>query len=291
MMIIQLNGLNFSNNNIGNISGAKDLSELTKKVLGNYSKTLTTSKQLAVDEFLTELQTEGLWAKIENLFMPCLAGNLSEVMYNVKKDKMETAPGSDYYYLENGSLKLNRIGKNVAIPAESIAQFKVNGSYMNIHYMVNTDPIEWYADAETDYDCSCYWLTTFTSAAYKGIMMAEGRANNRWNLLINGNPQRYVNPMTYPTITDIYEGTSIVTGRTDKDQGIYNNILGKMNYSETDDKTISDAATYVGVNYAKQEYCHIGGMRLFGTGFALTDDELKTYSNLCNTFIDKIYAE
>ena len=85
MMIIQLNGLNFSNNNIGNISGAKDLSDLTKKVLGNYTKTLTTSKQLAVDEFLTALQTEGLWAKIENLFMPCLAGNLSEVMYNVKK--------------------------------------------------------------------------------------------------------------------------------------------------------------------------------------------------------------
>lgn len=184
-MIIQLNGLDFSSNNIGKLSGTKDLSDLTKKVLGNYTKTLTTSKQLAVDEFLTELQTGGLWSKIENLFMPCLAGDLSEVMYNIKKDKMETAAGSDYYYLENGALKMNRLGVNVAIPTESIAQFKVNGSYMNIHYMVNTTPISWNADAETSYDRSCNWLTTYTSGVYKGILMEEGLSNNRWNLNIS----------------------------------------------------------------------------------------------------------
>ena len=291
-MIIKLSGLDFSSNNIGSIAAATDISDFTKSVLSHYTKTLTTAKQRALDTFLTGMKDSGLWAKTENFFIPILAGTLEETMYNVKKDQQESAPGADYYELQDQGLITKRQASiDTVIPDDQLAQFKVNGSYMNIHYMVNTAPITWTADAELEYDKFASWLLSINSSAYKGITMAEGASNNRWNLILHGNPQRYVNPMTYPTKVETFEGTAIVTGRTDKDQGILNNILGGMNYAETEDITMTDVPTYVGTNHIKLERCHLAPMRVFATGTALSDEELKQYTTLCNNFVAAFNAE
>lgn len=290
-MIIKLSGLDFSSNNIGSLGEATEISEFTKSVLTHYTKTLTTAKQRALDTFLTSMKDSGLWAKTENFFMPILAGTLSETMYNIKKNQQESAPGPDYYELRDQGLMTKRQPTiDTVIPNDQLAQFKVNGSYMNLHYMVNTAPITWSADAELDYDKNAYWLLSINSSAYKGIVMEEG-SNNRWNLILHGNPRIYVNPMTYPRLVETYEGTSIVTGRTDKEQGIHNNILGNMSYTATEDKTMTDVPTFVGTNHVKWEKCHLAPMRIFGTGYALSDEELKQYTTLCNNFVAAFNAE
>ena len=89
-MIIKLVGADFSANNIGKVTLKREVSDATKSLLSNYTRSLTTSQQLAVEDFIIGLKSNGLWASIGNLYIPALAGNLNETMFNIKTETKDT---------------------------------------------------------------------------------------------------------------------------------------------------------------------------------------------------------
>ena len=141
-MIIKLVGADFSANNIGKVALKREVSAATKTLLSNYTRSLTTSQQLAVEDFILVLKTNGLWPSIRNLYIPALAGRVDETMFNIKTETKDTTPSSEYYLLESNGLRAKYYSTNTVIPSDSRAIVKMNASYMNLHYMVYVSKLE-----------------------------------------------------------------------------------------------------------------------------------------------------
>ena len=83
-MIIVLPGADFSENNIGTIQLIRELAPEVAEILSHYSRALTDSQKFAFQDFYDALIREGIWSKIENLFIPALASTVTEAFYPVK---------------------------------------------------------------------------------------------------------------------------------------------------------------------------------------------------------------
>ena len=79
--------------------------DTTTAFLTNYTKSFTTDQKTAVKTFITGLKSNGIWEKIGNLYMPVLAGDLSEAIFNVKTETVDATPSSNAYGLANNGLK------------------------------------------------------------------------------------------------------------------------------------------------------------------------------------------
>ena len=188
-MIIKLVGADFSANNIGKVALKREVSSATKSLLSNYTRSLTTKQQLAVEDFILGLKSNGLWASIGNLYIPALAGNLNETMFNIKTETKDTTPSSEYYLLENNGLRTKYYSTNTTIPSDSRAIVKMNASYMNLHYMVYVSKLE--NDTNSKWT-SNYYMTTYGTGVYKGVKVEYNETQLLWNSIISGNPARYV---------------------------------------------------------------------------------------------------
>lgn len=84
-MLIVLKGADFSANKIGTvIIPRENLDVTTSEILSNYTKSLSTDVQYALDDLIIGLKANGIWSKIVFAYFPCLANSVTEALYEAK---------------------------------------------------------------------------------------------------------------------------------------------------------------------------------------------------------------
>lgn len=134
-MIVVLKGADFSANNIGKIEVSRELDAKTKQLLSRYSKVLDTSKQYAVDDFVTGLYNNGLADKITCLLLPCLSSSLDEAMINAMNGDSMGLLNSNYWLLRNNGLVQTSVTYNTTEAITRISAY-ANVPINNNHYAV-----------------------------------------------------------------------------------------------------------------------------------------------------------
>ena len=285
-MIIRLSGADFSVNNIGTIQLIKEVTQETRDLLANYSREFTKTQMLAVQDFIDGLKTKGIWAHIENLYIPALAGDLSETLFDVKGGVVDANPSAEYYLIESNGLRTNFYSSNTVIPKDSRAIIKVNGSYMNQHYMVYTADNVW---GEENHNTTEGFLTSYSNSAYRGLSISENTNNNQWLLIITGNPQRSVQSVGNNTIGTTIKGFLCISSGSDGTPiGIIDNYIGgQLSPTETIDTTMTDVPTFIGCSVQGYAKCSTP-MRIISTGTAMDMTMMQKYNELCDALIGKI---
>lgn len=134
-MIIVLKGADFSANNIGKIEVSRELDVKTNQLLSRYSKVLDTSKQYAVDDFVTGLYNNGLADKITCLLLPCLSSSLDEAMINAMNGDSMGQLNSNYWLLRNNGLVQTSVTYGTTGAIARISAY-ANVPINNNHYAV-----------------------------------------------------------------------------------------------------------------------------------------------------------
>lgn len=111
-MIITLNKADFSGNNIGIVVIDRDVSPETLELLANFTKGLTKTQQLAVDDLFINLKNAGIYSKINHLFLPILAGTKVEAFFDVITKTPFLPAKTDGYILADNGLKLDASATN-----------------------------------------------------------------------------------------------------------------------------------------------------------------------------------
>lgn len=280
-MIIRLSGADFSANNIGKIDVPQELSQDTLKILKNYTKPLTLAQQFALQDFIISLKSNNLLSKIGNLYLPILANDITETMYNVKTDIKDSVPNSEFYKIgTRGGIKSVN-GLNVL--AQNRISVKINASQMNHHQLF-------------------YALEDYTD-------ISEGLS---WINVINA--QRKLEPTQYNTNGIVYNNTSdgngnLVPNRSaivapfinpkmigvscgqDGYKMIGKNPSGVSVIEEAQYGSGITDTTYTNENIYILNSANIGIKNSYGLislGIALSKDEILKYAEISNSFIMKL---
>lgn len=267
-MILRLRGADFSANNIGKINIIRELRDDTKQLLSNFSKELTTNQQYALQDFIDGLKESGLWSAIGNLYLPILAGDLSETLFNIKTSVLDATPNGESYILENGGLH--------PIANGTKAYVKYNGSYQNFHAVIYpTETI-----AKFDNDQFIYGLNDY---GYNYCRFGVNVSNNlTCYVAING-----------------AEGVSFGISETENTKkliGVVQSTIGNMKVG-FDNKfggtPLSTDNTYTDANLAVLSAPHV--MRTFGTpiglisyGTAFSEEQADIYCALSKVFMESM---
>ena len=285
-MIIRLSGADFSANNIGTIQLIKEVTQETRDLLANYSREFTKTQKLAVQDFIDGLKSEGIWSHIENLYIPALAGDLSESLFDVKGGVVDANPSADYYLIESNGLRTNFYSSSTVIPTNSRAIINVNGSYMNQHYMAYIADNVWGDENHYSYEA---FLTSYNNSAYRGLNIAENTNNNQWLLSITGNPERAVQSVSNSKIGTTIKGFICISSGSDGTPiGIIDNhVDDQLSPTETTDTTMTDVPTFIGCSVQGYAKCSTP-MRIISTGTAMDMTMMQKYNELCDALIGKI---
>lgn len=283
-MIIKLTGANFSANNIGTIQLNRVVTTDTLALLTHYSRVLTKEQQLAVQDFVFGLKDSNLWDSIENLYIPALASNVGETLYDIKGDAVDAIPTETYYEMYDGGLRaVGLTGTAVAVDDINIAKVPVNGSYMDIHYMTYTGAVSMSDTTLSDMPIVCN-----SSGVYKGMNFNRVIGADTFTSYLSGSESYGVQSIAGSTNT--LGGFICVSSGQDKIIGRINNMIdGQQNSVSSLDTPMTNAMHRVCYNYAKKPSMQVG-MRILSTGHALTAEQMATYNSLCDDLIALICA-
>jgi len=120
-MVIKLKDADFSANNLGVITIDRELTADAVAVLSHYTKSLTKLKQLAVDDFIANLKSAGIWSKFSLLSIPVLAGTLNECFYDIISNTQVAPASTSAYSLATNGLKLNNTTTDPGLKLKSFA--------------------------------------------------------------------------------------------------------------------------------------------------------------------------
>lgn len=105
MIFINKNA-DYSANSIGQIEIPIELDPTAVAIMQKYTKTLSSKKQIAFSQLITGMKESGIYDKIEFMFLPFLAGTVSEAFYeiinNVTQDLSDTSTYGQYSLTSNG---------------------------------------------------------------------------------------------------------------------------------------------------------------------------------------------
>lgn len=105
-MIFINKSADYSANNIGKVDIPIIIDETAQTIMAAYSKTLTKDQQAAFSILISGLKDSGIYNKIEYMYLPCLAGNVSEAFYDAKngvsQDVSDTSMYGQYSIGQNG---------------------------------------------------------------------------------------------------------------------------------------------------------------------------------------------
>lgn len=281
-MILRLSGADFSANNIGKIEINRELTQETIDILSHYTKTLNKNQKYALQEFIEGLKLNNIWERIENLYVPILAESVDEALYDIKGLAVDAIPSSDYYLLEDGGLRTKHYTSDTTIPSESRATIKVNGSYLNLHYMAYIGDTVF---GEESHFSASHFMTSYSNSAYKGFNIFQNKVQNGWQTVMTGNPARTCDGISLSEIGDTIDGFTCISCDTD---GYVLGAIGETyrtcTTQETVDTTISNVPTFIGCSVQGYAYCSTP-MKIISTGYALTRSDMAKYKELCDTFI------
>ena len=272
-MILRLNGADFSANNIGKIDIIREITSDTKKLLSNFNREFTDEQMFAVQDFINGLKNNGIWSSIGNLYIPVICGSLSECGYNLKTGKNDVTFGSDYVWSNKG-LKLLPISTNYWLVA---AKVKINGSQQNLHLgAYNTDSLAGITQTEAIFGCS---LTNDN----KTIVQFGITANKSFSLKTDNSANVSVGALTDADF--VAKSLKMVVQSTLGNFGVVGNFAGKYGTPISTDHTLTDVPVNV-FNIASvwRETKNYGLLTL---GTALTREQARMYSNLCDALMSK----
>lgn len=110
----------YSANSIGKVI-IVNLDDTTKEIIAKYSAELSNEKKVALNDFVVSLKNDGVWDKLTDLWLPCLAANPSEALYNVKQDIATTAVDNAYVLDMGVGLKTaSYTGTSIDIPDQPL---------------------------------------------------------------------------------------------------------------------------------------------------------------------------
>ena len=133
-MIIRLSGADFSANNIGKID-IKELTDETKTILMNFTRSITTQQKYALQDFISGMKDKGLYELVDNLYLPVLMGSVGEALINVKTLSVDgNADNGGYVISGNNGLKKQ---------TGDIATVNISENNINYHiFAYNTEPYD-----------------------------------------------------------------------------------------------------------------------------------------------------
>lgn len=287
-MVFKLTGLNLTANNIGRIilSDDTEITEEIKTLLSNYSRVLDNSQKLAVQEFINGLKKNNLWSRIGYLYIPALAGNLSETMFNVKTNTTDALPNANFYEIRNNGFAVKKEHLESGTILSTSEAFTVsisNMSYMNMHFMSYVAPLK--NEEITDIHKVNIAMYMNGNGANMGLNISYNTNNGNWAIISHSAQQRYA----LATTPDYLRGfCGYTVGSDGKVIGLLNNSnVGQLNKTITTDTPISEAPCMFGLHYNRKANCGLE-QRIMSMGTAFTLDEMKIYNNLCDTLIAAI---
>lgn len=270
-MILRLIGADFSANNIGTIQIIKELTKETKELLSHYTRDISENQKYAVQDFITGLKSEGIWSHIENLYIPALAGDLSETLYDVKGGVVDANPSADAYDIDTHGL--HRVD---GASASVVAKTKANGSFCNFHMAMFLSRFD--VDSKQ---------TRFNTLDDGGSVNFRPSVWNGTSITQNGNGvSNGVSNMGYdlPNSGDARGFYGFGYG-TDNNFTVYNGVKkGQSDTPFSTDTTISNFNMYIGtdINGASRS---VFSQALISTGSNMGVDMMITYSNLVSTLM------
>lgn len=275
-MVIKLTGADFSSNNIGKLNLLATLSSETKALLANYSRRLTSEQNYAVQDFIQGLKDNGIWTKIGNLYLPVLAGNLSEVLYNVKTGTMDGSLNTNGYVLQNNGLNVKpETSSKDTLALSTLVNY--NGSQQNLHALFyNTTEITATADNKD--------FLTGTDANGFAIYSVS---NTSFTVKTDGN-------------IDVIPTSKMLAKTTPSLKGIVQSTGGNMAVG-SDNPTIGGTPISTDNTYTNAKFKILGlpsafrrntaDYGLISLGYALTETEAAKYSELSDEFMRKLGVE
>lgn len=271
-MILRLSGADFSANNIGSVQLVRELTTETKTLLANYTRELTSNQKLAVQDFIQGLKDNNIWSKIGNLYIPLLAGNVSETLFNVKTSTLDCTMDGTYYELVDGSVKVKDEYNTVVIPS-SAGAVKVNGSYMNLHLM-------------------SYVKDGIYKTDERHINTIYGGVNAYKSLKVWGNDVFYGGNPPFVAANNLLTPESVggflaVNSGTDKIYGVYNNRYGTQNAVDTVDTTITNVNMTIACASNRSGVANIS-QYMIGVGTSMSKEEMLKYNELCDALVNAL---
>lgn len=126
-MILVISGADFSQDNIGNIPLIRELTNEVKAILANYTRPLTDDQKFAFQTFYYGLKNNGIWDKIQNLFCPALAANVTEAFYPIKGGGIVNEYSKTYSLYNHGLMVATDLDSNTPAKAD------LTGSVLDVH--------------------------------------------------------------------------------------------------------------------------------------------------------------
>lgn len=277
-MIFILKNADFSKNNVGVIDLTFEVSDETKQLLSNYDKTFFDTEQFAVQRFITGLKDNNIWDKINNLYIPALAGSLATCMYNLKSNTIDAVPNDNAYMMEQNGLRTKEYG--IILSSDDTTTVQFTGKYKDMHYMVYTPTV--FSNDYIDKDKENYFFTGIDSSSYKGLRTGYTSVNGRWNIIMTGNPSKYT--VAEPTLGNFIAVTCSDDGIT---YGFSKDKYYSQSEAESKNNEFTDMPVYIGCEYNRKASC-VNPMNIISMGKSLTKDELTIYQTLCDSLIAAI---
>jgi len=265
-MVIKLKDADFSANNLGRITIDRELTPDAVAVLSHYTKSLTKLKQLAVDDFIANLKSSGIWTKFSMLQIPILANSVSECFYDIISGTQVSPASLDPFALDVNGLKLINTATNPGKVLKSFAPATNTNFHVCTYLAKNTilDPFFISSGAAIP----TFWLNS------GGFL--DGTNTNGLNANCDGNSVKI-------------KGAKIGTSK-----GITANDVDIL-YSGISTTTRSLAGTGVGATANISSIQHIGyanvglitePFSLYSMGTSMTLAEMQTYNTHMNTLMD-----
>lgn len=275
-MIVVLKGADFSANNIGKIEVSRELDVKTKQLLSRYSKVLDTSKQYAVDDFVTGLYDNGLADKITCLLLPCLSSSIDEAMINAMNGDSMGQLNSNYWLLRNNGLVQTSMTYGTEDAITRIAAY-ANVPINNNHYAVyNSENYEF-----TDRNNSPKQFPTRRNAGTSFYDNCTAATNSFW-----------LHGCKYGGVT-ITNEAGFFSGVQEFHQITTNDNTLSVKHGEKDKVDVVSETSFPSTYIDDISICGNGsnGFKahsLYSFGFAMTDEEQIIYARLVSNLMSAL---
>ena len=269
-MIVVLKGADFSANNIGKIEVSRELDVKTKQLLSRYSKVLDTSKQYAVDDFVTGLYDNGLADKITCLLLPCLSSSIDEAMINAMNGDSMGQLNSNYWLLRNNGLVQTSMTYDTAEAITRIGAY-VDVPINNSHYAV--------------FNSESYEYTNTTTDTAKQFPTRRNARATFYDNMTSGSGSSWLNGCKYGGVAISASDSEFVFGVQQFHQINLNGDTLRVKHGEGDIDSVVSETSFPATHIDAISICGNGNNgnkahALYSFGFSMTDEEQTVYARL-----------
>lgn len=279
-MNIQLKGVTFNNDVI--FGKSVELSESVKALFSDnaYTRSVTNKQKEAVQIAIDSLVQEGLWDKIDVLYLPILAGKVDEAFINLKgtygqetviKDRFITDIEQSLSISESGGINL--ANKEFTNWRSGISYKTTAGSF---HYGFVYSPLRQVCGFNT----AKFSLVFKTSSGGLSTLSLMQINVNMAKLSVNNSEYINFTKENSPVLIGFNEsGTANLLMNMDNYQEFNYNSSYPYKYDYTNSMTAFPCCADAGVMK------NLNGVRFFTMGKHLTQSEMEKYSQIINKLL------